>query len=106
MISTYEAIVTILTFYYLIMHVPITMAVNKCRDCTKILKWYKDGLKEAKVIMVFGIATLVTLIMLNSITTLLMADITAFVITNAVFNLVVVRMRAKTCIKHGYTHQS
>ena len=100
MTSTYEVIVTLLTLYYLIMHVPITMAVTKCRDCDKILKWYKDGLREVKVIMVFGVATLVTLTMLNSITTLLMVDITAFVITNTVFNLVVVRMRAKACIKH------
>ena len=100
MISTYEAIITFLTLFYLIMHVPITMAVNKCRDCDKILEWYRDGLKEVKVIMVFGVATLVTLTILNSITMLLMVDITAFVITNIVFNLVVVRMRAKTCIKH------
>ncbi len=106
MTSTYEAIVTLLTLYYLIMHVPITIAVNKCRDCNKILKWYKDGLREVKVIMVFGVATLVTLTMLNSITTLLMVDITAFVTANAVFNLVVVRVRAKTCIKHICVHHA
>lgn len=100
--SAYGTILTLLTLYYLLLHIPLTKAVVECRDCEKAVRWYRDGVRELSLVTVISVVGMGVLAFFGSLEPMVAVDVVAFIVVTAVFNLVVVRSKVKVCSKfHG-----